>query len=232
MKKQKDPVELIVSLPANDPQLAMAAVKAGASALKVHINVEHRASGTRFGSFQEERHKLSAILEVAEDVPVGIMPGAETVCTVEELHLLADLGFSFFDIYIHHAPSWMLTFDKMTKFLAIDHTYSIEEVTLLTDLKLPGSKSKQVDWLEASVIHPEGYGKHLSVKDIVNYGIICSASSVPVLVPSQRLLTAEDVFALASVGVQGIMIGSIVTGTEPGKLRLETMRFRQAIDNL
>lgn len=232
MKKNKDPLELIVSLPANDPQLAMAAVKAGASALKVHINVEHRASGSRFGSFHEERQKLSAILEVAEDIPVGIMPGAETVCTVEELHLLADLGFTFFDVYIQHAPSWMLSFNKMTKFMAIDHTYSLEQITLLSELKLTGTKDRTIDWLEASIIPPDGYGKPLTVQDIINYGIVSSASAVPVLVPSQRAITAEDVFALANVGVQGIMIGAIVTSNEPGKLRLETMRFRQAIDSL
>ena len=40
---------LIMSLPKNDPALCRAAFEAGADAVKVHINVEHRASGSRFG---------------------------------------------------------------------------------------------------------------------------------------------------------------------------------------
>ena len=45
---------LIMSLPYNDPALCRAAFEAGADVVKVHINVEHRASGTHFGRLAEE----------------------------------------------------------------------------------------------------------------------------------------------------------------------------------
>jgi hypothetical protein len=44
---------LIASLPKNDPALAKAAAAGGADMLKIHLNVEHAASGTKFGSFDE-----------------------------------------------------------------------------------------------------------------------------------------------------------------------------------
>ena len=47
-------MELIVSLPSNDPAMAQAATGAGADAVKLHMNVTHDASGTRFGSFAED----------------------------------------------------------------------------------------------------------------------------------------------------------------------------------
>ena len=41
---------VVVSLPANDLDLARAALDAGAQAIKVHCNVWHRASGHTFGT--------------------------------------------------------------------------------------------------------------------------------------------------------------------------------------
>ena len=41
---------LIVSLPENSLELALAAVEGGADALKVHCGVKHKASGVEFGS--------------------------------------------------------------------------------------------------------------------------------------------------------------------------------------
>lgn len=42
---------IIVSLPRHDLDLAKAALAGGASAIKVHLNAHHRASGTTFGSY-------------------------------------------------------------------------------------------------------------------------------------------------------------------------------------
>ena len=64
---------LIVSLPRNDRDLARAAIDSGADLLKVHVNVHHRASGTAFGSLQEEMDRLNAILDL--HVPTGLVVG-------------------------------------------------------------------------------------------------------------------------------------------------------------
>ena len=53
---------LIVSLPKNDVEVARAAIKGGADVIKIHINVEHRASKTKFGSFDEEIEEINKII--------------------------------------------------------------------------------------------------------------------------------------------------------------------------
>ncbi|PJB63418.1 MAG: hypothetical protein CO095_16530, partial [Armatimonadetes bacterium CG_4_9_14_3_um_filter_58_7] len=72
-KCRTDRISLIVSLPANSPELAIAAIAGGAECLKVHIRVHHDASGTHFGSLEDERGNLESILSVAGTVPVGIV---------------------------------------------------------------------------------------------------------------------------------------------------------------
>ena len=100
---EKSAMGLIVSLPRNDAELARAAAEGGADALKVHLNVRHAASGTLFGSFDEEKDRIAAVLEAA-GVPVGVMPGAEEVATPEQMCALRDMGVQFYDIYFHHMP--------------------------------------------------------------------------------------------------------------------------------
>ena len=68
---QKRPA-LIASLPGNRLDLAKAAVECGADVVKVHMNVQHRASGLHFGTFEEEKETLQEILSVAKG-PCGIV---------------------------------------------------------------------------------------------------------------------------------------------------------------
>jgi hypothetical protein len=82
---------IIVSLPRHDLDLARAALDGGASAIKVHLNAHHRASGTTFGSYTEERAFLEALAKFG--APMLVMAGQETVPTLEEMNALADLGF-------------------------------------------------------------------------------------------------------------------------------------------
>src|SRR5207237_10168995 len=102
-------MELVVSLPRNDVELARAAEQAGAQALKVHMNVHHHASGTRFGSLADEHERVREII-AAVKVPVGLMPGADPakLPTADELTSLASAGLNFLDIYTNHMPLWFL----------------------------------------------------------------------------------------------------------------------------
>ncbi len=105
---------LIVSLPANSPELARAAVDGGAEALKVHLHVRHDASGTQFGNLAEERANLERILALGR--PTGIVPGAgDHLPTPEEMRALAEMGVDFFDLYVHDTPAWLVRFAGMTR---------------------------------------------------------------------------------------------------------------------
>ena len=70
---------LVVSLPANDLDLARAALDAGAQAIKVHCNVWHRASGHTFGTYAENREFLRQLITLCGEVPVGLVPGGAEV---------------------------------------------------------------------------------------------------------------------------------------------------------
>lgn len=220
---KRNQMTLIVSLPANSPELADAALEAGADALKVHINVDHRASGTHFGSLAEERRGLEGIRHLAR-CPVGIVVGGSSRVPVTEVEGCREMGFDFISFYAHHFPASFLRFPGLEKMVAPDHTYSLEMIRALGAVGF--------DILEASVMRPEGYGEPLNVADLALYRAIREAVSLPIVIPTQRFIHPEEVSLLHEVGVEAIMIGAVVTGREASAIAEATGRFRQAIDRL
>ncbi len=211
---------LIVSLPENSVELARAAAEGGADALKVHINVRHDASGTRFGSLAEERGRLEEILAVG--LPTGIVPGvAASLPSREDMSELARMGMDFFDLYVHDMPVWMMRLEGMTRTAAIAHDTPLEAI--------PAVEKLGFEMLEAAVIPHEGYGAPLSVSDLARYERIRSATALPIIVPTQRAIEPGDVPALVRMGLNAIMIGAIVTGREPGGVRAATEEFASAL---
>jgi len=101
---------LLVSLPRNDVEMARAALEAGADGLKVHIGLEHFASGLSTGGLEEEADAIAAICALG--APVGIVPGlGERQATRAEMLRLAEIGIDFFDLYAADMPAWMLAMD-------------------------------------------------------------------------------------------------------------------------
>ncbi len=212
---------LIVSLPANDPALAKAAAAGGADALKVHINLHHEASGSRFGSLQEERGRLEEILALG--LPTGIVPGAgDRLPTPEEMEALAGMGMDFFDLYVHDTPAWLVGLSGMTRAIAIS---SPAQAEMLPELKALG-----FEMLEAAIIPHQGYGRPLCVEDLIGYRRVRAATDLPIIVPSQRALAPRDLpMLVGEIGVKAIMIGAVVTGRGPETLRAATERFAEAM---
>jgi hypothetical protein len=211
---------LIVSLPRNDAALAKAAASAGADLLKVHINVHHRASGTRFGSLEDEEDRLDAILKVG--VPTGLVPGEEMMVTREEIPRLR--RFAFLDAYVHRLPLFL--YDVGVPVIpAIPHNYPHDAMGSVT--ALPG------DWLEAALVPPQGYGAEPVADDLVALARLGSLTRRRLIVPSQRRLRPEDLgryFAITHVWA--VMIGVIVTGRAARSLGRATEAFRRALDGL
>jgi hypothetical protein len=212
---------LIVSLPANSPELARAAVDGGADALKVHVHVRHEASGTRFGGLAEERAALEAILDL--DLPTGIVSGAgDSVASLAEMDELRDMGIDFFDLYAHDMPVWLKSYQGMTRAVAVGETATPDSIREL--------QAMGFEMIEAAIVPHEGYGKPLSVADLAAYGLVRRATDLPIIVPTQRAIAPEEVPVLVDeVGVNAVMIGAIVTGREPGSLLEATERFAAAL---
>ena len=223
-------MRLIVSLPDNTVELAQAAASGGADAVKVHMNVVHRASGAGFGDFAAERPRVEAIIKNA-GVPVGLMPGAEHVPEKGELEELIAAGLKFIDIYAHHMPaSYLELGEKIELIPAIDRMLSEGELFHLTHVHC--HDKNVISMLEAAVIPPEQYGAPLTHYDIAVYRTIAAYSDRPLLVPTQKLITPEDLEALMYSEIGGLMIGVVVTGPTAGGIEKTTREFRRKIDEL
>ncbi len=213
---------IMVSLPRNDPALARAAQEAGADAMKVHLNVDHRASGTHYGTWAEERASILEILR-AVDIPVGVVPGADTIASEDELDEMAAAGIDFWDAFSHHAPTRLLRRTDLGCMMAVNYQFPLERADGL------GAVGARV--IEASIVPPEEYGSPLSARDLVFYRALAGhAAPTPIMIPSQRRLLPEDVPHLAAAGARGVVLGAIVTGHDPIALREVVSEFRRAIE--
>jgi hypothetical protein len=212
---------LIVSLPANSPDLARAAAEGGADALKVHLHVRHEASGTQFGDLRQERAALEQILSLG--LPTGVVPGAgDQLPTPEEMRELAAMGMDFFDLYAHDMPAWLVGFEGMTRAIAVDERWDGESLSHYAALGF--------ELIETAVVPHEGYGKPLSVSDLAAYRRLRQATKLPIILPTQRAIRPEEVPLLVGpIGLNAIMIGVIVMGREPENVRAATERFAEAV---
>lgn len=216
----KNRLALIMSLPCNEPRLCRAAFEEGADAVKVHMNVSHRASGTHFGRLAEERGRFEEMLSFAAG-PMGVVLGGSLEAAGLDALEARKLGFSFYSVYAHHIPAWVLPMGK-SLMAACDYSYGLEEMS--------GFRKFGADALEASIIHGEEYGTPLCMRDLIAYSSIVEASGLPVVVPTQRKILPEDVPALARTGIRGLMIGAIVTGKTEDSIRSAVGRFREAVE--
>jgi hypothetical protein len=218
-----EPLALYVSLARNDVELAKAAVEAGADGLKTHINVEHRASGTVFGSVADEREALEGILGLG--VPVGLVSGGEGRVTRDELRAARELGFAFFDVYFHHAPAWFVA--ACPEGGAVGGFQDTDPLERASNLRSLG-----LDAIEASLTPHAEYGTPLHLARVADIARLREISGLPVIVPTQHAITPADVPALVGAGASALLIGAVVTGTTAEGVRQATTGFRQAIDGL
>ena len=193
---QTDDFTLLVSLPKNDTELAQAALNGGARGLKVHCNVSHFASGTRFGSWDEERENIARICELARarNASVGIVPGAlsgddSRFASEDEFTQMAQNGIDYFDAYPADAPAWTLQQESLDIMMAAYHGGALDELRVL---ELMG-----MTLCEASVMAHDEYGQPLSARDLATYRALCDSVKSPVIVPSQKRIDAARLAAFA-----------------------------------
>lgn len=199
---------IAVSLARHDMALAEAARDAGADALKLHLNAYHRASGTNFGSFNEERSFFEEVATLG--LPLLVMAGQESVPTAEEMDALADLGFEGFNLYFAHMQPHLLA-SKLRPMPAMADTSTDEDLARMN--ALPGAI------IEASITPFSAYGTLLDAADLAAYRTIVQKSAAPVIAPSQKRFVPDDMARLADAGIGGALLGVIVTGDTPETLR-------------
>ena len=107
---------------------------------------------------------------------------------------------------------------------ACDGTYAPEEIAAMERL---GAAV-----VEASIMPGAEYGQRLTMRDLLRYSAIVQNTSLPVVVPTQRLILPQEVKALAQTGVRGLMIGAVVTGRTQESIRRAVSAFRNEIDRM
>ncbi|MEK7376980.1 MAG: hypothetical protein AABZ57_07485, partial [Candidatus Margulisiibacteriota bacterium] len=148
---EKNKLTLIVSLPDNDVEFAKAAVAGGADALKVHCNIQHKASGVTFGTFAQEKDRFEKIIKSSK-IPVGIVPGAQIKPSQEDMKEAVKMGFDFFDMNVDDIPAFMLGLKNITKIAAVDGKQSMDKVVHL--------RAAHIEGLEAAIVPYLGYGQN------------------------------------------------------------------------
>lgn len=225
-------MELIVSLPRNSAELARAAADSGATALKVHMNVHHDASGTHFGAFAEEADAVRAVIAAAK-CPVGLMPGADpaSLPSRDELLALHGTGLSFLDIYAHHMPLWFLDLPLRLIVALSDFDGFVEPPYYTTHFVWPPESQANRFWMcEASIFKPEDIGQPFTFADYRRLRILQEYVDIPLLVPTQKYISTDDAQWLKRTGTGGLMIGAVVTGRSAESIAAATAAYRKAID--
>ncbi|MBS4207541.1 hypothetical protein [Bacillus sp. FJAT-50079] len=215
---------LAISIPKNEPELARAAMDAGADVIKMHVNVDHWASGNSFGDANVYENEFREIRERFSG-PLGIVPGGSfEAIERNQLEKLADFGFDYFSIYAHHMPSWLLDLDTFEKTFAITGNDSLDCIRKVKDLGIAA--------IEASIIPAKEYGSPLTFKDVLTYRQIVQSTDVPIIIPSQRRLIAADIPLLYQAGVKSVMLGAVVVGQTKESIEQTVFAFKNEIEKL
>jgi len=207
-----------VSLSRHDMALALAAKDAGADAIKLHLNAYHRASGTTFGSFEEERPFFAEVASLG--LPLLVMAGQQIVPTTEEMTVMSEMGVEGFNVYFAHLRPHLLA-SRLRPMPAMADTSTDADLEKMNDLEGP--------IIEASITRFDDYGKPLDQADVQAFRDIASRSKAPVIAPSQKKFAPEDMQTLAEVGIAGVLLGVIVTGDTPETMRDRVSAITEAI---
>jgi len=199
---------VLVSLGRHDPDLAKAAVDAGVFGIKFHLNAYHRASGTTFGSFAEERPFIEQLARLGK--PMLVMSGQETQPTLTELEALADYGVEGWNIYLKHVQPHLYQ-SRLKPILALDSDSGEADIDAIR--AIPGAM------VEASIGRFAEYGQPLNEADFARFADIARMSGRPVIAPSQKKFTPADMPKLKAAGIGAVLVGAVVTSLEPDSLR-------------
>lgn len=210
-----DEPTVIVSLPKNDMSMAKAATDAGADGIKVHLNATHRASGTTYGSLEEEKETLQKLCSL--DTMVGVVPGQDVATVHRTLSNLSEFPIDFVDGFAHHLPAGAKEMSEVTTWAAPTNEYNLEEVCALDQTS--------IDAVEAALFSKEEYGSPFSVRHLAKYLSLARSLSLPVIVPTQLDLTPDDAVRLEDNGITNFLLGSIVIGSSPESIYDTTSEF-------
>lgn len=201
--RQRGELALIASLPNHDLAYAEAALRGGAHALKLHFGLTHRASGQIAPTLRQCQPLIAQMRQIAPDLPLGAVLGETAQAAAQDLELARDLGLDFISGYVHALPAGVQS-SGLEVLLAFD-----DQTPPLWATQLPSGMM-----LEASVTPHAQYAEPLTAADVLRYRTLRAATTAPLIVPTQKLVTPADAALLFEYGVDALMYGVIVTSEQ------------------
>lgn len=219
-----------------------AVLKGGAQALKMRCNNgDHKSAlhnGLVIGSFQERKDFLRQVVEHAGNVPVGLVPGLDTVYVTEaERDEMEEIGIDYFNTDPVFVPAYMFESRKLNSVLAV----TCEN---MSDLLLRGiALDPKVDIVEGNVVPMIDKGSKFVYDDILKYRALVDIVKKPVIATGQRVIRPEDLKHFYDAGCKAFMLGVVAfraaqeqydggdTVTPETCYRL-TSEFREAVEKL
>jgi hypothetical protein len=228
---------LVATMP-QELEFAEAAVKGGADALKMRCNMNHisnLSAGIMNGPFQERKGFLKEVIDMAGDVPVGLVPGGlEAYVTEAERVEMEEMGFDYFNSHYKYARPYMFDGKALTSVIAFtEDNWGDAEMFRAID------GSEKIDVVEANFVAAENYGKDLTYDDILRHESVVKRLHQPIIATAQKCVRPEEVRYIYETGCKALMIGVIqfkvaAAGGEltPKIVQRATETYREAIDRL
>ena len=211
---------VLADLHANSAQYSIAAEEAGTDAVVLHLN-QDAPGGARFGGMDLEEDSIKDALSVIK-IPAGISIGDGRALLATDWDRILDLGFSFVNMYAHHMPSFVWSDSRISKAVSIGPGYILEQVRALSEFP-------ETSVLVAALTPTQGIGLPLTLFDIATISLITKLSSKPVLVPTQRSITMNDLGLLKNLGCRGLLISNVIYGESVDSCKDTFARYRESL---
>jgi hypothetical protein len=209
---------IIADLPKNSTALAVQAEQAGVDGILLNIDGEEGSRSGNFGSYDLHDTYINDVISTVS-VPCGILIGGARTLTEEYWERVMSSQFGFVEMYAHQMPLFVLADSRVKKVAAISTGYILEQVREI-------SQMEGIEAIDAATVPPPARGSPFSVLDYATVAVVTSLSSKPVLLRTQKKLTAADITKVLGLGVKGLVVDPcILSGTEE-VYKDELLRFR------
>ncbi|MFA4967560.1 MAG: hypothetical protein WC624_05010 [Candidatus Margulisiibacteriota bacterium] len=199
----KKKMTLIVQLPENSVELAKLAEAEGADALVV-----------------KNEDNNSDILKAVK-IPVGVDLSMEEA--LDDKQIKAHDKFDFINFHFGLLPAAAKR-AKPGRILALNEEYTLD--------KIIGVENTGAEAIDAAILPLSQKSKELVVGDLQNYIAIAISSGLPVIIPTQRVITPSEVAIIADTGAKGLLLTDVVLGDDAKSMGKALREYKMAVDDL
>lgn len=204
----------------NSRDYAIACEEAGADSVLFHLN-QDVGGGVRFAGLEIEEDSIKDSLSVLK-IPTGISIGDTRALLYEDWEAIAEMGFSFVNMFAHQLPTFVWSDQRFEKLVSIGPGYILEQVKALAEFD-------SVSAIVAALTPSQGLGLPFTMLDGTTLKLVTKLANKPVYVPTQRGIRPQDIKLLKELGCEGLLLSSTVYGDSVESCKTNVSRFREEI---